>query len=113
MSDRDDPRIDADLLALYRCAAVERPSGAADEAVLKGAASALRRARYMPWAALAATLAVVALLAPAARRQLSTSYDHHAAEAYLMQVQAPVAPADAAGPAEAYLMRLPPVSAGL
>lgn len=112
MTRRDEHDIDPAILALYRAAAVERPAAQVDEAVLSRAAFELRRMRYMPWAALAATLLVVILLAPVARGQLSTSYDHEAAEAYLMQVQAPVAPSDAGSAADAYLLQMPPAAAG-
>lgn len=109
--DEEDQAYDAALVSLYRATAAEAPSRRLDDAVLAGAAAEIRRARYMPWAALAATLLIAAMLAPAVKSRLSTSYDHEATEEYLLQVQAPITPDQAADPAEAYLLELPPAGA--
>lgn len=109
--DDQDQALDADLVALYRASAVETPSAHLDRAVLAAAAGEIRRARFMPWAALAATLVLAAMLAPLAKSRLATSYDHEAAEAYLLQVQAPITPDQVADPADAYLLELPAAGA--
>ena len=109
--DDQDQAYDADLVSLYRAAAVETPPERLDRAVLKAAAAQEARARYMPWAALAATLLIAAMLAPLVQSRLSTSYDHEAAEAYLLQVQAPITPDQVADPADAYLLELPAAGA--